>query len=80
MENRISLRRGPSEPTSNQLVDYEVGFDTNGKRLYIKDGLTQNVIPAAPIYYAESKTSAVDNMALNAPLGAILITNETDQA
>lgn len=38
MANRIQIRRGSGTPTSNNLLQYELGWDTTNKKLYIKSG------------------------------------------
>ena len=38
MANRIKIRHGSGTPTSNNLLQYELGWDTTNKKLYIKSG------------------------------------------
>ena len=42
-ENRFQVRRGQNAPTVNQLIPYELGWDTNNKTLYIQD-ISQDAI------------------------------------
>ena len=38
MENRFTLRRGDTPPSTENLMEYELGWDKQGKRLYMNDG------------------------------------------
>lgn len=40
MANRIKIRRGSSTPTTDNLYYYELGYETNKKRLWINDSGT----------------------------------------
>ena len=81
MENRFTVRRGSHEPNGSDLQYYELGWDTETKRLFIGNKETVNEtdtnVPelVAPIYYYGMLANEATDMPSpeNFPKGSILI-------
>lgn len=66
MANRITIRRGTSTPTINDLLSYELGWSTQNGKLYINNNgtIVPLTIDAVTATY-DSSTETLTLMGIN---------------